>query len=151
MLVCRLAVCDSAGHSKDIPMKLSTSFAAALALAVLAPALSTSASARGGDGTSRGCLTSEMRGLLSRVESKFGAMQLISTCRPGARIASTGKVSKHASGQAVDFNAGNRKGDVVRWLLANHHSGGTMTYRGMSHIHIDVGYRFVSLNSSSRG
>ena len=38
---------------------------------------------------------------------------------------------------------------VVRWLIANHKSGGTMTYRGMSHIHVDVGYHFVSLNSAS--
>jgi hypothetical protein len=52
-----------------------------------------------------------------------------------------------ASGNAVDFNAGGRKGAVVRWLIANHKSGGIMTYSGMSHIHVDVGYHFVALNS----
>lgn len=98
--------------------------------------------------TSRGCLTAAARALLERIETKFGKMQIISTCRPGARIAGTGRRSKHASGNAIDFNAGSRKGEVVRWLIANHKSGGTMTYRGMSHIHIDVGYHFVSLNAS---
>ena len=98
-------------------------------------------------GTSRGCLTSSARALLGRIESQFGAVQIISTCRPGARIAGTGRISRHASGNAVDFNAGGRKAAIVRWLIANHKSGGTMTYAGMSHIHVDIGYRFVSLGS----
>ena len=38
-------------------------------------------------------------------------MQIISTCRPGARIAGSGRISKHASGEAIDFNAGRRKGE----------------------------------------
>jgi hypothetical protein len=98
-------------------------------------------------GVSRGCLTSAARALLGRIESQFGPMQIISTCRPGARIAGTGRISRHASGNAVDFNAGGRKAAVVRWLIANHRSGGTMTYAGMSHIHVDIGPHFVSLNS----
>jgi Peptidase M15 len=97
-------------------------------------------------GSSRGCLTPAARALLGRIEAQFGAMQIISTCRPGARIAGSGR-SKHASGNAVDFNAGGRKGAVVRWLIANHKSGGTMTYSGMSHIHVDIGPRFVSLGA----
>jgi uncharacterized protein YcbK (DUF882 family) len=101
-------------------------------------------------GTSRGCLTSSARSLLGRIESQFGSVQVISTCRPGARIAGTGKISRHASGNAIDFNAGGRKAAVVRWLIANHKSGGTMTYAGMSHIHVDIGYHFVSLNSGGR-
>lgn len=98
-------------------------------------------------GTSRSCLTSSARALLGRIESQFGAVQIISTCRPGARIAGTGRISRHASGNAVDFNAGGRKAAIVRWLIANHKSGGTMTYAGMSHIHVDIGPRFVSLSS----
>ena len=105
----------------------------------------------GGAGTSRSCLTSSARALLGRIEAKFGAMQIVSTCRPGARIAGTGRISKHASGQAIDFNAGGRKGAVVQWLIANHKSGGTMTYSGMSHIHVDVGQHFVALGSGGRG
>ncbi len=98
-------------------------------------------------GTSRSCLTPAARALLGRIEAQFGQMQIISTCRPGARIAGTGRISRHASGNAVDFNAGGRKGQVVRWLIANHRSGGTMTYAGMSHVHVDIGPHFVSLNS----
>jgi hypothetical protein len=103
-----------------------------------------------GGGSSRGCLSAPARGLLSRIESNFGAVQVISTCRPGARIAGTGKVSRHASGNAIDFAAGGRKGAIVSWLVANHHSGGTMTYRGMSHIHVDIGPRFVRLGAGGR-
>jgi hypothetical protein len=95
----------------------------------------------------RECLRPAARTLLDRIEEQFGPMQIISTCRPGARIAGSGRISKHASGEAIDFNAGRRKGEVVRWLIANHKSGGTMTYAGMSHIHVDVGQHFVALNS----
>jgi hypothetical protein len=95
----------------------------------------------------RGCLGPRAHLARSLRGESFGPMQLISTCRPGARIAGSGRISKHASGEAIDFNAGRRKGDVVRWLIANHKSGGTMTYAGMSHIHVDVGYHFVALNS----
>ena len=97
----------------------------------------------------RACLKPAARALLERIEAEFGPMQIISTCRPGARIAGTGRISKHATGEAIDFNAGRRKGEVVRWLIANHKAGGIMTYAGMSHIHVDVGYRFVSLNAHS--
>ena len=61
----------------------------------------------------RGCLRQAARALLERIETEFGPMQLISTCRPGARIAGSGRISKHASGEAIDFNAGARKSEVV--------------------------------------
>lgn len=108
------------------------------------------ASSGGGGGSSRSCLQPAARALLNRIEGQFGAVSIISTCRSGATIAGTGKPSKHRYGLAVDFDAGGRKGAIVRWLVANHHSGGTMTYRDMSHIHIDVGARFVSLGANSR-
>ena len=101
-----------------------------------------------GGGLSRTCLTGPTRALLGRIETQFGHVTLVSTCRPGAVIAGSGRPSKHASGRAIDFNApSGRKGEVVRWLIANHKSGGIMTYSGMSHIHVDIGPRFVSLNS----
>lgn len=103
----------------------------------------------GGGGSSRSCLQSSARALLSRIEAKFGSVSLVSTCRPGAVIATSGKPSKHRHGLAIDFDAGGRKGAIVQWLIANHHSGGTMTYRDMSHIHVDVGSRFVSLGANS--
>ena len=100
-------------------------------------------------GASRSCLQPQARALLNRIESQFGPVSIISTCRPGAVIATTGKPSKHRYGLAIDFDAGSRKGAIVNWLMANHHSGGTMTYRNMSHIHVDIGPRFVSLNANS--
>ncbi len=106
---------------------------------------------RGAASASRACLTPAARALLGRIEAQFGQMQVISTCRPGARVAGTGRISRHASGNAVDFNANGKKAQVVRWLIANHRSGGTMTYAGMSHIHVDIGPRFVALNSGGRG
>ena len=106
--------------------------------------------ARGAGGSSGACLTSPARELLQRIEAQFGPVQIVSTCRPGARIAGTGRISKHASGEAVDFNAGSRKAEIVRWLIANHKTGGTMTYAGMSHVHVDIGYPFVALNSGAR-
>ncbi len=101
----------------------------------------------GGASASRSCLQASAAALLARVEAQFGPVNVISTCRPGARIAGSGKPSKHGFGLAVDFDAGSRKGAIVNWLRANHHAGGTMTYAGMSHIHIDIGPHFVSLGS----
>ena len=102
-------------------------------------------SSKGSSGTSRACLTSAARSLLNRIEQKFGRMQIVSTCRRGARIRGTGRVSRHASGNAVDFNAGSRKAAIIEWLIATHHRGGTMTYAGLDHIHVDIGPHFVSL------
>jgi Bacterial SH3 domain/Peptidase M15 len=93
----------------------------------------------------RTCLTPSARALLQRIEAKFGPVKLVSTCRPGAMIAGTGRPSRHASGNAVDFDAGPRKGAIVEWLIANHHEGGTMTYADMGHIHVDIGPYFVSI------
>jgi hypothetical protein len=108
----------------------------------------TSRRSRGGASTSRGCLTPPARALLGRIEAKFGTVQIVSTCRPGAVIAGTHHPSRHASGNAIDFNAPRgRKGEIVRWLIATHKNGGTMTYAHMNHIHVDVGYHFVSLNA----
>lgn len=104
----------------------------------------------GGASASRGCLQASARALLGRIEAQFGPVNVISTCRPGARIAGSGKPSKHGFGLAVDFDAGGRKAAIVNWLKANHHAGGTMTYANMSHIHVDIGPRFVQLGAGGR-
>lgn len=98
----------------------------------------------------RSCLTGEARALLDRIEARFGPVQVVSTCRPGARIAGSGRISRHASGNAVDFEAGARKAEIVAWLIANHTSGGTMTYAGLEHVHVDIGPHFVALDVGSR-
>jgi uncharacterized protein YcbK (DUF882 family) len=100
-------------------------------------------------GTSVTCLTWEARALLNRIRAQFGNVEIVSTCRPGATIAGTNHPSRHASGQAIDFRVPGKKGQVVRWLIANHHSGGVMTYSDMDHIHVDIGPRFVALNRPS--
>lgn len=117
-----------------------------------APTAEAKGTMRLSSGTDRGCLTQPARALLGRIQAQFGRVQIVSTCRRGARVASTGKISKHATGEAIDFNApSGKKQAVIKWLLANHHSGGIMTYSGMTHIHVDIGYRFVSLGSRARG
>jgi hypothetical protein len=93
----------------------------------------------------RACLTPAARALLDRIERNFGRVEVVSTCRAGAFIAGTRRPSRHASGNAVDFKAGVRKAAILEWLIANHRSGGIMTYAGMDHIHVDIGPRFVSL------
>lgn len=98
----------------------------------------------------RGCLTAAAQDLLARIEARFGPIQLVSTCRPGATIAGSARLSRHRDGNAIDFRAGARKQAVVDWLVANHARGGTMTYRDMDHIHVDIGPHFVALASAGR-
>lgn len=87
----------------------------------------------------RDCLTPTTRDTLTKMERKFRPVKIISTCRPGARIAGTNKISQHAHGNAVDFMAPRgRKAEVVRWLRENN-SGLVMTYSRMGHIHFDTG------------
>jgi Peptidase M15 len=105
---------------------------------------------RTGGGNRKG-LTRAALALLERIETAFGPVNVISGYRAGARIAGSGRVSRHASGNAIDFEAGGRKGAIFKWLIANHHSGGTMTYSDMSHIHADIGPHFVSLAANSHG
>jgi hypothetical protein len=93
----------------------------------------------------RDCLAAAARTLLDRIEQRFGPVEVVSTCRPGAAIPGTWRASRHASGNAVDFKAGPRKAAIVEWLIANHRNGGTMTYLGMDHIHVDIGPHFVSI------
>lgn len=123
--------------------------AVAMLCAALLPIITVSTNAAISTGTSRSCLTAAARQLLERIEQQFGKVQIVSTCRPGATIAGTGRPSRHASGNAIDFQAGSRKGEIVRWLIANHHGGGTMTYPGITHIHVDVGRHFVALAGRS--
>jgi uncharacterized protein YcbK (DUF882 family) len=100
-------------------------------------------------GTSVTCLTWEARALLNRIRARYGTVDIVSTCRPGAKIAGTKYPSRHASGQAIDFRVPGKKGEVVRWLIATHHNGGVMTYSDMDHIHVDIGPHFVALNRPS--
>ena len=87
-----------------------------------------------------GCLPSVIKHRLAQVRKKFGPVTIISTIRRGARIAGTGRRSKHADCRAVDFKVRNKM-KAWRWLNKNH-KGGVGLYHGKcSHIHIDNGPR----------
>lgn len=87
------------------------------------------------------CLPDQLRKRLSQIEARWGKVEIISTHRPGARVRGTGRPSRHASCQAVDFRPPNGTyRSVANWLTAEH-GGGVGTYRS-GHIHIDVGPRY---------
>lgn len=118
-------------------MKLRTLCAVAIACALFALAIPAAMA----DTVSRNCLTWDTRAVLERAEAHFGVtFKLVSTCRPGARIAGTNHISEHAHGRAVDLLVPRTisKAAVVRWLFANA-KGVTMIYRKMAHVHFDTG------------
>jgi len=128
---------------------LASAIFAAVALATGPAGAASQEPLRGAYSTSVTCLTPAARGLIGRIEAKFGKMDIISTCRPGARVAGTGQLSRHSSGNAIDFIAGDRKSAVLAWLIANHSDGGTMTYSNSPHIHVDIGPHWVQLAGGS--
>lgn len=85
---------------------------------------------------SRSCLTSDTRAVLARLESRIGGVQVISTCRPGATIAGTGRPSFHRYGKAVDFNTRNKAGAIA---FLRTQGVFVMTYCGMGHVHFNTG------------
>lgn len=91
--------------------------------------------------TSRSCLTPDTRAVLSGLEASVGKVQIVSTCRPGARIAGTNRQSKHAIGRAVDFNTRN-KARAVSYLRGR--GVFVMTYCGSGHIHFNTGQNGAS-------
>jgi len=104
----------------------------------------------GSAGASRGCLSGDTRNLLSRFEARFGSVKVISTCRPGAVIAGSGRPSQHRYGKAVDFmpNPGQRTA-MLSWLRSNA-NGAVITY-GSGHIHFDTGgYRNFAVSAKAR-
>lgn len=96
------------------------------------------------------CLSKDAKSLWYDIKDQFPSVYPISTCRPGAVIATSGNPSRHASGNAIDFETGGHsKSKIVTWLRNNHFGGGTMTYNDMDHIHVDIGRHFVALNRPS--
>ena len=88
---------------------------------------------------SESCLPGDLRQKLNQVRARFGSISVVSSYRPGARIAGSGRVSLHASCRAVDFRPnGASLNQVAAWLRQNHH-GGLGIYPCMNHIHIDNG------------
>lgn len=86
--------------------------------------------------SSRGCLTADTRAILTKLEARVGAVSIVSTCRPGATIAGSGRPSFHRFGKAVDFNTRNRAA-AISFLRTQ--GVFVMTYCGMSHVHFNTG------------
>lgn len=75
---------------------------------------------------------------LMEVERKFGPIQIISSCRPGAVVKNTNVPSMHSFCRAVDFYPPKNKYNEVSSFLKRTWSGGVGTYSGrFNHIHID--------------
>jgi hypothetical protein len=104
----------------------------------------------GGASASRGCLTGQTRQVLSGLEARFGAVKVISTCRPGAVIAGSGRPSQHRYGKAVDFvPRSGQRGAMLAWLRAN--SGGAVITYASGHIHFDTGgYSNYNVSAKAR-
>lgn len=94
---------------------------------------------------SRSCLTADTRAVLGRLEARVGKVSIVSTCRPGAKIAGTNRQSKHAIGRAVDFNTP-RKAAAIAFLRSQ--GVFVMTYCGMSHVHFNTGQTGASFCGS---
>jgi uncharacterized protein YcbK (DUF882 family) len=104
----------------------------------------------GGSSTSRSCLTAQTRQVLAGLESRFGGVKVISTCRAGAVIAGSGRPSQHRYGKAVDFMpSSGQRGAMLAWLRAN--AGGAVITYGSGHIHFDTGgYRNFAVSAKAR-
>jgi Peptidase M15 len=102
-----------------------------------------SATRRADPSTDRGCLPGSIKNTLAAIEGRFGAVRVISTLRPGARIAGTSHMSLHATCRAVDFHPpAGKYNEVLAYLRANW-KGGIGTYSGQSnHLHVDVGHPY---------
>jgi hypothetical protein len=90
---------------------------------------------------SSGCLNSTLRGVIGQVASKFGPVNVNSTCRSVRHNAAVGGAhrSHHIGGNAVDFRV-NGNARAVHSFLSNQRSVGGLKYYG-SHFHIDTGPR----------
>lgn len=86
---------------------------------------------------SRACLTGPTRGVLAGLERRYGTVKVISTCRPGAVIAGSGRPSQHRYGKAVDFMPNGNRAAMLAWLRAN--AGGAVITYASGHIHFDTG------------
>jgi hypothetical protein len=99
--------------------------------------------------TSTSCLPAAIRSALAEVQARFGAVTVVSTHRPGARIAGTRHASLHASCRAVDFRPARGTYGAVTSHLRAHWRGGIGTYSS-GHIHIDVGDNYRWHNGGIR-
>ena len=131
-----------------MPFPVRTLSAALILAAASGPAFAGPKSKSGSAGsssTSLACLPPELRSALADVEQKFGAVTVISTHRPGAVIAGTGRPSQHRDCGAVDFRPSGNRRAIVAFLRNDPRVKGLGLYRS-GHIHIDAGPYRVTWN-----
>ena len=86
------------------------------------------------------CMPAKIRNELAHLSARWGAINIVSHHRPGARIAGTRYTSYHATCEAVDFHPAPGSYEAVRSYLDKNWDGGFGTYSGrMHHLHIDTG------------
>jgi hypothetical protein len=100
--------------------------------------------------TSTNCLPASLRHALADVRQRFGPVEVVSTSRPGARIAGTRHRSLHATCQAVDFRPARGTYAAVAAHLRRSWQGGVGTYSS-GHIHIDTGVNYQWHHGAARG
>jgi len=101
-----------------------------------------SAARHSGPSTSRSCLPPALKDVLATIETRFGPVRVVSTHRPGARIAGTNHASLHATCRAVDFHPAPGKYREVLAYVRAEWTGGIGIYSGKQHhLHLDVGHK----------
>lgn len=89
-------------------------------------------------GVSTACLPGQLKSALAHVSANYGRVIVVSAHRRGARIAGTGRRSKHADCRAVDFHVKGNRAGALKWLRRQPIE--IITYGGaMHHIHIATG------------
>lgn len=91
------------------------------------------------------CVPFPLRSVLAEVEQKFGPVSVLSTHRPGAVVAGTGRPSLHRDCRAVDFRISGKRRPVIAFLRQDPRVQGLGIYRD-GHIHIDNGPYRVTWN-----
>ena len=91
------------------------------------------------------CLPGELRSALADVERKFGPVTVLSTHRPGAVVAGTGRPSQHRDCRALDFRPSRNRGAIIAFLRNDPRVQGLGIYRS-GHIHMDAGPYRVTWN-----
>ena len=78
-------------------------------------------------------LPKPLKMFLVRVQSKCAGFKVVSACRPGARVAGSGRPSLHASCQAADYQV--RKPACALQLAKGWPGGHSTDYRAVNHFH----------------
>lgn len=120
-----------------------------LAAAMIVPAadaaLAQKARSASASSASLDCVPGPLQQVLAEVQQKFGPVSILSTHRPDAVVAGTGRPSLHRQCRAVDFRISGSRRAVIAFLRQDPRVQGLGIYRS-GHIHIDNGPYRVTWN-----